>query len=738
MLLRIKRLFKEHNRGVALILSIIVVSVLFIFTSFLVRRVVTNTLMVGRTKDELTNYALAKEGILYAVNQLNTSNEATDWPGKDDKDWYEYDIDHSSEHLGNDVRIRVDKDDLPPKAFSLISDNSNPDYITIESQDLKKSVTLQGISNYTCPLLKYARFINSDVSFSSEQTFGDVGNGTPTHINGNLTLTGANTIYLDTGRGDKFEVTGQILATNSSDTVTVLDQAGTPLASLDAIAGNGGNNGFSLVYDSESESWIEKPEEFNTVSGHYFDGAHLPSSYDCSGTSPQYVNGTGLLFWPHINEERYKNLASGTNCHINNPDEINMETEWSDPTKDNDTRYDNDTADEWFNDGYGSIDPSITSTSYHYYPCAARLILNKNDITEVLFDGTTNSINYSDITNGVIFAEGDISVSGIIPAEKKLTIVSGGNIFIDSNLLKEANSASLALLAKEHIVLNPTLRYGVDTGNTSANDSWYQPDYVLGNPDSTDSNYTSPTDSSGVTLQPDDGNPEGQDEKIYTLDIDLGKLVTSGRVVLWNYKDAEDAYPSNLKTELEVWITRQATPPDNDSDWDKKILPYTDVDTTPFYTIDFTPQTFRWLRLNLLAHNIDTTSEYTFDLSKECLDAIEVALYGIDACLFAENGSLKVITGGGVNQDSSILPNNDAYKPEDSGGLKIPSGSGTSTQDLFFWGTLAEHSQEPINEWAEKWPDIAYIYDFNLASNPPPDWIKTLPSSVNLVSLRRK
>ena len=274
------------------------------------------------------------------------------------------------------------------------------------------------------------------------------------------------------------------------------------------------------------------------------------------------------------------------------------------------------------------------------------------------------------------------------------------------------------------------MRYGVDTGNTSANDSWYQPDYVLGNPDS--NNYTSPTDSSGVTLQPD-GNPEGQDEKIYTLDIDLGRLVTSGRVVLWNYKDAEDAYPSNLKTKLEIWITRQATPPALDSDWDQKILPYTDVDTTPFYTIDFTPQTFRWIRLNLLAHNIDTTSEYTFDLSKECLDAVEVALYGIDACLFAENGSLKVITGGGVNQDSSILPNNDAYKPEDSG-LKIPSGSGTSTQDLFFWGTLAEHSQEPTNEWAEKWPDIAYIYDFNLASNPPPN----LPSSVSLVSLRRK
>jgi len=82
MRLRFKRLFKEDNRGVALILSIIVVSVLFIFTSFLVRKVVTNTLTVGRAEDEQTGYALAKEGILYAVNQLNTSNEATDWtPG---------------------------------------------------------------------------------------------------------------------------------------------------------------------------------------------------------------------------------------------------------------------------------------------------------------------------------------------------------------------------------------------------------------------------------------------------------------------------------------------------------------------------------------------------------------------------------------------------------------------------------------------------------------------------------
>jgi len=68
------------------------------------------------------------------------------------------------------------------------------------------------------------------------QTFGGLLNGSPFHVNGNLTLTGVNNIYLDTTRNDKFEIAQKILATASSDTVNILEQTGTYLASnLNAV-----------------------------------------------------------------------------------------------------------------------------------------------------------------------------------------------------------------------------------------------------------------------------------------------------------------------------------------------------------------------------------------------------------------------------------------------------------------------------------------------------------------------
>jgi len=413
---------------------------------------------------------------------------------------------------------------------------------------------------------------------------------------------------------------------------------------------------------------------------------------------------------PDIKETRYQNLASGINCYINNDGEKNKETEWTDHSRDNNLDYDNDIENEWFQD-------TGTSTSWRYYPYAPRLILNTTNISQKLSDGTVNAIDYSDVTNGIIYAEGDISLSGILPDGKQLTIVSGGNIFIDSNLLKETNTASLALLAKQNIVLNPTLRYGMDSGNTSSNPSWYNPDYSLANPNN---NYTSPTESVPTPFEPDE-------TKTYTVDIDLGRLVTGGRIVLWDYQNETQA---QLETTLQIWVTRDDSPPSSSSDWDREVLGFIDVGTDLFHNIDFIPCAFRWIRLNLKAHNEHGTQAQEFDLSEERFDAMEVPIYAVDAALFSEDGSVEVVTGGGIDQEGSILPNNNAHQP-DTDGLRTPSDSGSYSQRLFFWGTLAE------TEWTESipgWGYIAYAYDGNLSSSPPP----SLPPSVSLVSLKRK
>ncbi|GAI15643.1 unnamed protein product, partial [marine sediment metagenome] len=313
-----------------------------------------------------------------------------------------------------------------------------------ESQDLpKKLVTLQGIAKNNSPLLNYVRFINSDATFSSPQTFGGLFNGAPFHVNGNLTLTGVNNIYLDTPRNDKFEIAQEILATTSSDTVNILDQTGTYLASnLNAVANDGGNNGFSLVYDAENSKWVKEPENFNTASGRYFDGKHLPSSYDRSDPdNPQCVSGESIIFWPQINEERYKNLAD---LLISVSDCGNRGPAWDDwyPSPFSAGTY-------WKQDG--------STDSYSYTPPGVHIVLTDQDLDnsdgdnnpatgnkEMLLINDSNangapaeydpgnSFSWSTyFASQTIYASGDTRFEGIIPSGVKITIVSEGVIYIE-------------------------------------------------------------------------------------------------------------------------------------------------------------------------------------------------------------------------------------------------------------------------------------------------------------------
>jgi len=699
MRLRFKRLFKEDNRGVALILSIIVVSVLFIFTSFLVRRVVTNTLTVGRAEDEQTSYTLAKEGILYAVNQLNTSNEATDWtPGTYSK-----------------YKLEIHKDEIPSGGGGYIGKNG---YITIESQDLpKKLITLQGISNYTSPLLKYVRFIDSDVNFASGQTFGEVGKGAPTHINGNLTLTGVNNIYLDTTRNDKFEVAGQILASNSSDTVTILDEAGIALASLDAVAGNGVNNGFSFVYDSGTSGWIEEPEKFNTVSGRYFDSAHLPSSYDYSGTSPQYVGGTGSLFWPHIDEERYSNLHN-LSVSISQSDCGNRGTGWDDWYPNS---FPPSSGTYWRQDG-------STSTSYTYTPPGVHIVLTDQDLDNADGDNdpttgdkemiliTDNSINddpaeYDSSSNSsfvtypvspIIYAPGDARVEGIIPAGVQMTVVSGSNIYIAGNIYQGDSTSSLGLLANKNVLFNTTHRWVVNspTTNTSITekDEWdndaFLEGYIDGDKINASVTTSDPTPTKTQVIDFGGGTANNAYQTVCTKQILLrgcSWTVTSGTI------------------ELHLWASLDG------SNW-VEMVPINENGTPPVLSADtggsgnipaYIPSTsshariFRYIKLTLDGGG---TGE-----GEMKIDSLEVVLEGIErgVAIFSQEAEWAIIPGN-VGQ-SSGLP-------------------------LIFNVALSEKNLEDKSKWDTEWPNISYTYDSDLPNNPPPQ----LPPSVNLVSLGRK
>lgn len=695
----------KENDGTAIILMLVVVSVLFIFTSFLVRKVIINTTMVEKSGQEQESYAIAKQGILFALDKLNTwqgtapDYDSTSWLNGENWDagnWNSYDLNGDGE---SEVEIRIDKDDIPhpedsdPAFDSTDDDNEDQSYITIESRDsARKLVTLQAIAKNNNPMLSYVRFVNSDTLFGDD-SFDGAASGSTSLIQGNAPFSILGNVSWADGSSNNL-----ILTTDSK--ALIYGSIGNEGVSSLQINGSNAKSGYSYFFDPDDSSY-DDPDLFDTATGHYFSSAHLPSCYDYSETpSPAYYYaGSKSISWPEIKEERYESLASGTNCYIDNPAEVNLKSEWSDHDRDNDPSYDNDTdEDEWFQDTTGS-------TSWHYYPHAPRLVLNTTNISQKLSDGTVNTIDYSDITNNIIYAEGDVSVSGIIPDGQRLTIVSGGNIFIDSNLLKETNSASLALLAKKNIVLNPTSRYAV---NWTTPDTWQDGSGALANPE--DGNFAYPgTETISI--------PAG-DTKTYTLDLDLGRLVTGGRVVLWDYQDGEKS--GKIDTTLDALLSRNGTT------WNTVL---SGKDPIGDFPLDFTPQTFRWIRLELHVTNINPQPQ-DFDLSSEGFNAIEVPIYAVDAALFSENGSIQVVTGGGMAQEGSVLPNNNAYEP-DSYGLKIPGDSGSFSQRLFFWGTLTE------TEWTGNipgWEYIAYAYDDNLPFSPPP----SLPPSVSLVSLKRK
>jgi|GEM_PF-1624575 len=712
-----------RNHGTAIILSLIIVTVLFILTSFLIRKVVTNTMMVRKAREEQESYAKAKQGILYALNKLSTW-EGID-PDYDPTDWTPNEVGQGNWSDYSNYSLMVSKGYIPtPGGYT-----ENEDYITIESRDLpKKLVTLQGIADYKSPLLRYVKFTNSDATFSSPQTFGALSNGSPMHVNGNLTLTGVNNIYLDTSRNDKFEIAREILATGSSDTVNILDQTGISLASnLNALANDGGNNGFSLVYDAENSKWVREPGNFDTASGHYFDGEHLPSSFDRSDPdNPQYVSGKSIIFWPQIDEERYENLADllilATNCGNRAPG-------WDDwyPSAFSSGTY-------WKRDG--------STDSYTYTPPGVHIVLTDQDLDNsdgdndpttgkdmmIITDSNANvdpaeydpasSFFWSTYsTSQTIYAPGDIRLEGIIPSGEKITVVSGGVIYIESNLYQGDSSSFLALLAKKNVVFNTTHRWVVNSPTLNSaipnRNEWDGGAYLEG---------VSDTDKASAAIDTETG-PSIQRQ---VLDFGGGtnnvwQVVGANHIVLHgcNWTVTKDTIQLQIEVSWDgsSWVemvNESGSSPvlvasSNDSG---KIDAY--IPGSSSYA-----RVFRYLRISL-----EGDEDADDDQGSLSIDSIEIILEGVEGgvAVFSEEANWAIIPGNGVNSSNNQ-----------------PAGL-----PLTFNGAFSEQRWEEKSKWdgtvsgdgQADWPNTIYRYDSNLSdpSNSPP----SLPPSVNLVSLKRK
>ncbi|GAI56438.1 unnamed protein product, partial [marine sediment metagenome] len=140
-------------------------------------------------------------------------------------------------------------------------------------------------------------------------------------------------------------------------------------------------------------------------------------------------------------------------------------------------------GDYWRQEGSGD--------SYNYTPPGVHLILSDtqdldpstptpenllriNDSSGTDIPGEyENSAGASLFSGDLIFAEKDTRLNGVLP--RNLSIVSGGDIYVDSNIY--TNGHSLALLAKENVLFNTTHRWvmGYEGG-----DNWTDPANLIG------------------------------------------------------------------------------------------------------------------------------------------------------------------------------------------------------------------------------------------------------------------
>ncbi|TET44432.1 hypothetical protein E3J59_05085 [Candidatus Aerophobetes bacterium] len=680
----------KNNQGTAIILSLVIVSVLFILTSFLVRKVLTNTTMVEKIGEEQESYALAKQGILYALDQLNT------WDGTDPKydptDWTPNEVEQGNWSDYSNYSLMVHKDYIPTSGGYTQKDG----YITIESQDLpKKLVTLQAITKNTSPLLDYVRLINSDVSFTTGQTFSDTTYGSLIHINGDLVLTGTNLLYLNTDRADRLEVAGEIRPKVSTTTVTISDPA-LHLSDVFLDANDNNDDGYKCGFTRNASGNLLAKEKFDTAydnivqnNGRYFDGAHVPSSYDQSGASPQYVSGNALLRWPLINEERYQNKVGGSASPY-----------YVDGISSNDesgTWYDT-TASEWTDDRTGLVPSpgSIQSASYTSSTAILVILDGNGELSGTegqvgIDDGEGGGTAYNSViesgewrtypTNRVIYSPDNLRVLGIIgddlppTTDYELTIVSGGTIYIESTLAKGTSGSSLALIAKNWIALNPTHRFiNQDVVVTSGPDLWNNQSNIRGE---SDSNQMDITVSFGST-------------DIAVLDLAQNVATDTIRLKKLNFPDAGGSltlrvYGSNDNTPYIVADDQKFGP-----DYTTEI----NGDPPDFIRAEGS-YTFRYVKLWLKnTHDSDSYAVY--------FDAVEIPLTDLNAVCFAQNKSWAVISGNISGYPFTVN------------------------------GAISENQFEQSSNWAINWPNITYTHDSTLASNP------ALPPSVNLVSLKRK
>jgi hypothetical protein len=375
-----------------------------------------------------------------------------------------------------------------------------------------------GVPAYTLPDGKKKAFVTQ---------YGDVsdinGDGAPEmhggsiRVNGNLTWYGANYLWLDRDLNEAVEVAGDI--THAIDWNRAGNQI-PPDATAVYVNPNLGDANFAKnpTRQSSDPLFDTSPDVPLVDVGVYRDGRPEP---DIGATAPGPVHFTRPrsiqrldpplidINGPAGGAGRYRELTRnsgdwkqdstgtwyntgyygwGKGVYINNKDDIQSESElrtlrddWMNPGGSQYwagpyytppgvvivlTPYDLDNAD---GDNHIMTNPdmiimqtNVSGAKYNWY-----------DATGNILTPAAGQMIMPYPENGVIFAEGNIRIKGTLPPGKQLTVVSGGTIYVEGNILKanvdennnplqptDPRNSGISLLANDNVCVNTTQFFG--------------------------------------------------------------------------------------------------------------------------------------------------------------------------------------------------------------------------------------------------------------------------------------
>ena len=328
--------------------------------------------------------------------------------------------------------------------------------------------------------------------------------GAPIRVNGDLLWHGKNIIWLDTARGQAVEVAGDI---HHEDTGSV-----PTLVSVNAIVGGSAVTG--VAEESSHGGFTTAPVTgpaslpANVEIGWYRDGSPRediggrpreitrldPPNLDAIGVSGRLSRYREVTRnsgdWRKDAHQNWYNTGYygwGDGIYIDNTRDIQTESvgytlraDWTQPGSSQYWHgpyydppgisvvllpYDADGADR---DNDGQVDgPDIMITRDE----SNRYIWSDPDGNPLPETGERIIMPYP--KNGVLFAEGNIRIKGMLAPGKQLTVVSGGTIYIDGNVLKYRDpqkafddptridpTCTIALLATDYVCVNPTQFFG--------------------------------------------------------------------------------------------------------------------------------------------------------------------------------------------------------------------------------------------------------------------------------------